>query len=525
MDNEKEEIDLTIGELIRRKRQKRIVSSLTITILAVNIVALILLTISFLSINRYQNILIDREADVLGIQSLLYIQALRENALKIDMVEGQKPVATLDPITAQTMMVGLGESSPSEVRLYDKTGSLVFDSQWWAYGGHPTHQDKTANIAAPDDDILMALLSGQTTKKIVKNFNKAPNIRVGRPFKYGADTIGALVLDYNVTFIGDMVRVMRMEIGVIFISGLALMILLSIYLTGVLGQPLKRLARAADSMRRNYGRHDEIPDFTNRNDEIGDLSGALRELTDALQLRMKSIERFAADVSHELKNPLTSLRSAIETLDKIKDPTKIAKLRDIIVHDLTRMDRLISDISAASRLDAELSQDIADSIDLTQFIEMTVERNNMMLKNMADNGYKKLPHIIFENQSSQKIFIQGKGDRLSQVFDNILSNALSFAPEESEITVRLKNQNGVARVSISDQGPGIPENKMDTIFNRFYTDRPFDDKFGNNSGLGLSICRQIIQAHRGRIRAENIKNTDGKSIGARFVIYLPIQIL
>lgn len=523
MDQEFSDIEPTIGELIRRKRQKRIVSSLTITILAVNIVALILLTISVLSINRYQNILIEREEDVLQIQSNLYLQALRENALDIDMTESTMPTAHIDHIAAQTMMLRLGENSPAESRLYDKDGTLIVNSQWWDYGGH--HSKKTTKkTTAPDDDILMELLAGNKKSKIVKPFNQTPTIRVGVPFKYGAETIGAIVLDYHVTFIGDMVRVMRMEIAVVFISGLALMILLSIYLTGVLGHPLKKLARAADAMRRNYGRRGEIPDFTNRNDEIGDLSGALRELTEALKFRMKSIERFAADVSHELKNPLTSLRSAVETLDRIDDPKKIKKLREIIVHDLIRMDRLISDISAASRLDAKLSEDDAENINLVEFLEASVTRKHLMLKNMAENGYKNLPSIIFDNNSYLPLVINGNSDRLLQVMDNILSNALSFAPENSQITVTLNQKNGVAVISISDEGPGIPENKIETIFNRFYTDRPFDDKFGNNSGLGLSICRQIINAHQGRIRAENIKDKEGKITGARFIIYLPTQI-
>lgn len=517
---EDQEIEPTIGELIRRKRQKRLVSSLTITILAVNTVALILLTISVLSINRYQDILINREADVLQIQSHLYIQALRENALQIDMKQSKMPVAAIDHVSAKTMMLRLGENSPAQSRLYDKDGSLIVDSKWWDYGGKPL-QPATSPKTAPDDDILMDILAGNRNSKIIKPFNQTPNIRVGIPFKYGTETIGAIVLDYDVTFIGDMVRVMRMEIAVIFISGLALMILLSIYLTGVLGHPLKKLASAADAMRRNYGRHGEIPDFTDRNDEIGDLSGALRELTDALHLRMKSIEQFAADVSHELKNPLTSLRSAIETLDKIDDPEKIKKLREIIVHDLIRMDRLISDISAASRLDAELSEDDAEDIDLHKFLDANITHKHMMLKNMSDDGHKNLPTIILKDETHLPMVVSGSSDRLAQVMDNLLSNALSFSPEGSEINVTLNQKNGVACITISDQGPGIPENKLDTIFNRFYTDRPFDDKFGNNSGLGLSICRQIINAHKGRIRANNTKNSDGKITGARFSIYLP----
>jgi len=262
----------------------------------------------------------------------------------------------------------------------------------------------------------------------------------------------------------------------LFGGTLIITILLSIYLSGVIARPLRKLAKAAEAVRMGNATAQDIPDMSKRHDEIGDLSVVLRDMTAALWERMDAMERFAADVSHELKNPLTSLRSAVETAERVKKDSDRAKLMSIIHHDVARLDRLITDISNASRLDTELSRE------------------------------------AFE--------VMGSEGRLIQLFQNLLSNALSFAPDNSIINISALSDGEKAHIIFEDQGPGIPAAKIETIFERFYSERPSHEDYGQHSGLGLSICKQITDAHRGRIFAENIMDESGKVKGASFHVML-----
>jgi two-component system sensor histidine kinase ChvG len=266
----------------------------------------------------------------------------------------------------------------------------------------------------------------------------------------------------------------------------------------------------------------EIPDFTDRSDEIGHLSGTLRDMTKALYGRIDAIESFAADVAHELKNPLTSLRSATETLPLAKTEDARERLMEIIQHDVMRLDRLISDISDASRLDAELAREDATSVDMADLLRITVPLFNDIHR---DDKSEVVLDIAY-SPGAQPYHVLGHDSRLGQVIVNLLENAISFSPPDAPVTVSARRVDGDIQIAVEDKGPGIAPENLERIFERFYRDRP-QEMFGQNSGLGLNITRQIIAAHGGRIWAENRPPTDSdkgngrKSGGARFVIRLP----
>jgi two-component system sensor histidine kinase ChvG len=296
-------------------------------------------------------------------------------------------------------------------------------------------------------------------------------------------------------------------------------VLLSFYLAGTIARPIRKLAAAADHVRRGHGRHHEIPDFSHRGDEIGDLSGALRDMTAALWLRMDAIESFAADVAHEIKNPLTSLRSAVETVARVRDPDQQRRLMSIIEDDIQRMDRLISDISNASRLDAELSRAESEPVDIGRMLRMLTDIHETTAAERA------APRIQLELPNGADLTVPGLEGRLVQVFQNIIANALSFSSPDGTVTVHARTTGDMVEVTVTDEGPGIPEGKLGAIFDRFYTERPAGEKFGTHSGLGLSISKQIVDAHGGEIFARNRhaeSETEEENMhGAIFTVRLP----
>jgi len=294
----------------------------------------------------------------------------------------------------------------------------------------------------------------------------------------------------------------------ISIVTLMITILLSIYLSGVIARPLRNLANAAEGVRKGKIRYSDIPDMSDRHDEIGELSLVLKDMTHALGERMDMIESFAADVAHEIKNPLTSLKSAVETARVVKDKAKMDKLLDIIKHDIERLDRLITDISNASRLDSELSREMFEVVDVKQMLRDMLDAYKSPLEREADfqgnsdEALKDGVMITLDLPDYADIYVQGSEGRLVQVFQNILSNALSFSPLHSTIRIRVKLKNNRVTILFDDEGLGIPENKLTSIFDRFYSERPQHEEYGRHSGLGLSICKQIISAHKGMIYAE-----------------------
>jgi two-component system sensor histidine kinase ChvG len=287
-------------------------------------------------------------------------------------------------------------------------------------------------------------------------------------------------------------------------------VVLSLLLAGTIAGPMRRLSAAAERVQTAGNARAEIPDFSDRPDEIGHLSGALRRMTDALYNRIEAIERFAADVAHELKNPLTSLRSAVETLPLAKKPEDRERLNAIIQHDVRRLDRLITDISSASRLDAELARESADKVDVEKLAETMVA----IQKDIAAG--RDVNVVLGKRAGRGAAVISGHEGRLAQVFSNLIDNAVSFSPPGGTVTVTLATAAEDVTVTVMDEGPGITGD-LGRIFQRFYTDRPDSEGFGDHSGLGLSISKQIVEAHKGSIRAHNREDRSG----AVFTIVLP----
>ena len=309
--------------------------------------------------------------------------------------------------------------------------------------------------------------------------------------------------------IDDILRAERAILLQVFAVALLVMLLSSFYLAGTIAEPIQRLAAAADRVRSGMGGRGDIPNFPERDDEIGDLADSLKSMTAGLYDRIDAIERFAADVAHELKNPLTSLASAVEMFGRAKDDDSRARLLDIIRGDVKRIDRLITDISDASRLDAELSREASQPVALSRLLSTIIE-----VYRMTDGDHAV--EFVLRDQLPPGLIVRGRDERLGQVFRNLIDNAVSFSPTGGAVTVTALRHEMVARVTVEDEGPGIPADNLESIFERFYTERP-GDTFGRNSGLGLSIARQIIEGAGGRIYAEN-----RESGGARLIVELPV---
>jgi two-component system sensor histidine kinase ChvG len=301
-------------------------------------------------------------------------------------------------------------------------------------------------------------------------------------------------------------------------------VVLSFLLAGTIAGPVRRLAESAQLVRRRIRTRVEIPDLSHRRDEIGHLSGSLRDMTDALYTRIEAIESFAADVAHELKNPLTSLRSAVETLPLAKSDESRSRLLAVIQHDVRRLDRLISDISDASRLDAEMQRHEAQPVELIKLLTTVVGVAN----ERRDDGVTV--DLKFEGGRPAAFTVLGHDSRLGEVIDNLIDNARSFSPSGGTVRVTCRRVKNEVEITVDDDGPGVPADAVEKIFERFYTHRP-DQDFGQNSGLGLSISKHIIEAHGGRIWAENRQpvasavstapDETPAPLGARFIVRLP----
>lgn len=322
---------------------------------------------------------------------------------------------------------------------------------------------------------------------------------------------------YGVLFVstesGDIDAILREERATlleVFLVAIGVMVITSLYLSGAIAEPVRRLAAAADRVRSGRAGREMIPSMAERGDEIGELSVSLSEMTRALYDRIDAIESFAADVAHELKNPLTSLKSAVDMLQRAETAEARERLMGVVRNDVKRIDRLITDISDASRLDAELSREQAEPVDLAHLLETVVEvyRFTEISKGVA---------IALDTTLPPKATVIARDERLGQVLRNLIDNAVSFSPAGGTVLISARAEGHTAVLTVEDDGPGIPPENLETIFNRFYTERPADHGFGKNSGLGLSIVRQIVTGLGGRVRAENRRQG-----GARFVVELPL---
>ncbi|EJF89513.1 hypothetical protein ME1_00283 [Bartonella vinsonii subsp. arupensis OK-94-513] len=346
-------------------------------------------------------------------------------------------------------------------------------------------------------------------------------VSVAVPVQRYRAVVGALLLSTTGSDIDNIVKGERLVIFKVFAVVSSVLLVLSLFLAHTIAHPLSKLSASANRVRNGNNKRVEIPDFSMREDEIGHLSTSIRDMTNALYMRIEAIERFAADVSHELKNPLTSLRSAVETLPLAKNEEAQEQLLEIIQHDVRRLDRLITDISDASRLDAELARETAQIVDMTSLLESLVHAVQEVYRNTQTIDVSL---NIIPRPHGKAYLVLGHELRLGQVISNLIENARSFIPHDNgKICITMKSHASTLILTIEDNGPGIRSENIERIFERFYTDRPNEDAFGQNSGLGLSISRQIIEAHNGTISAENVVDPElGKSkTGARFIIMLP----
>lgn len=535
----------------------RLLSPLTRRILTVNILPLAMLVAGILYLDEYREGLIVAELASLETQAEIFAGALGEGAI------GTRPDGAqfILPNVARPMLRRLTAPTRTRARVFVADGAEVADSLFLTGQGGAV---QVQALPPPDDsdvptsafngiyDLFVALLpAGERLPQFPGTVPlRASDLPVAAtaldgevgtarwsqdgggmllgataPVQRFKQVLGAVLLTATSDDIDAAVRAVRFDILKVFAVVLALTVLLSLYLAGAIARPVRRLAAAADRVRHGHGEADEIPDFTRRRDEIGDLSESLRDMTESLWQRIEANESFAADVAHEIKNPLTSLRSAVETVARVGDPAKQSALMDIIQDDVKRLDRLISDISDASRLDAELARGEMEAIDLGRLLPALVQVHETALAQgngtgETGAGERRVPALVFRGESTD-CTVRGIEGRLVQVFQNLISNARSFTPPEGEISLSVRRDRRDIVVHVDDQGPGIPVDSLDSIFERFYSERPEGESFGRHSGLGLSISRQIIEAHGGAIHAENIHGAQGKRLGARFVVRLP----
>ena len=531
-------------------------SSLSLRILAVNLAAPVLLVLGLLFLDEYEDTLIATELEALHTQGELIAASLGESAVVVETENADFPsfipngnLRIIQPDTARQLVRRLAGLAQLRARLFDRDGNLIADSrllqgpggevqvidlpplaedkldQWLrqayvtATGRFGLGRDLEAytergnSVASDYKEVMAALEQGETGDAVRLRADREKMLTVAVPVQFYRQVVGAVFISREGRNIDKRLFAVRGSILAMFGWVLGLTILTSIYLASTIGRPLRILAEAAEKVRHAKTRRHSIPDMTHRSDEIGELSGALREMTESLWQRLDAIESFAADVAHELKNPLTSLRSAVETVARVKDPEQQKKLMSIILDDVSRLDRLISDISDASRLDAELSRAETGPVKLGALLDALAQMQNA-------NDDTKAPKVNLEIAAAESLTITGLEGRLAQVFRNLIVNAVSFSPPGGTITVRATREGPFACVDVLDQGPGIPAGKEKAIFERFYSERPEAEKFGTHSGLGLSISKQIVEAHRGIISAGN--RNDGGGTGARFIVRLPL---
>lgn len=529
--------------------RRHAMSPITRRILAVNILALLILAAGMLYLADYRRGLIAAELAALRTQTELFAAALGEATATVDAAGVE---AFVPPVTTQ-MVRRLVEASGTRARLFGVDGTLLADSRLLVgpggtvqiqelpppptgeqrlnqvleavvrmfdrrpeTGGEEIYTEKPVEVAADYSEIMMAL-QGEVADGVRAVSSGGTMLSVAAPVQRYKQVLGALMLSKSSREIDAAVLDVRIEILKIFAVTLVVTVLVSLYLAGTIARPLLRLAAAAERVRRDISLEHTIPDYSKRRDEIGVLAVALRQMTAALRLRMDSIERFAADVAHEIKNPLSSLRSAVETATRVNDPEQRRKLLSIIEDDVCRLDRLISDISDASRLDVELARAQAVPVNLRELFNVLITVTETAAK-------QRNVRLRVDMPGHQSLVVRGLETRLVQVFRNLLANALSFSPPGGQIRIRAVRDKTSVITEVVDDGPGIPEGKEKSIFERFYSERPQGEKFGTHSGLGLSISQQIVEALEGTIYAENRRRRDGTVCGARFVVRLPAAV-
>lgn len=373
------------------------------------------------------------------------------------------------------------------------------------------------------NDFIEAKTALKGVAKGVVRINKRNELTltVAVPVKRLSKVLGVLQISVSGQEIYDLLSKDRNNLLLLFFMAFAMSMVISLILSKHISEPMNELTSAArifqdTGFRTRLSVGNSIPNLSSRQDEIGTLSRTFLSMLDALKERISDTENFAADVSHELKNPLTSLKSGLETLERIDDPKKREKLGRVIHHDIKRIDRLIQDISTTSRLGGELQRAQIETVSMKKLLSELVDFYNTSGLN------HDIPLVLTISDQNHPYNIQAIGDKIGQVFRNLFDNALSLSPKGSEIHIDIQQDKEWVLIHVCDQGPGIPEEALTRIFERFYSHRPHDSYFGSHSGLGLSIVRQIVQTHGGHIRAKNLRDDQGHITGASFEIQFPI---
>ncbi|KQM70693.1 sensor histidine kinase [Sphingomonas sp. Leaf20] len=496
--------------------------SLTRRILAVNIFALLLLAGGFFYLDSYRSRILDSRVAQAGREARLIGEAL----------------AAVAPALRDPLIVRLGNDTGSRIRLYDAAGKPIVDSRLLGLRNFvlqdpdkedwgqdvarfldavidivvmapraPLYRERGAGQSWPDVD--RARQHQRISATVWRAPDRTPVITASAPLPRG----GVVMTTVNARDITRTVRIERFRLSMVLLLVSIVSVLLSLFLARTIVRPLRRLARAAVRVRLGRAREVVVPRLPSRRDELGMLARALSDMSLALRARIDATEAFAADVTHEMKNPLASLRSAVEGLSRVRDPALQEQLMAIVRDDVHRLDRLISDISDASRLDAQLSRAKFEPVDMATLIDG-------LLAQRTARGVERDIRIRFDRGTDGPFVILGEGARLERVIENVIDNAVSFSPDGGLITVSTVRGAQHLVIRIEDEGPGVPEDARDAIFRRFHSVRPESETFGRHSGLGLAIARTIVEGHQGAITVESREDRLG---GARFVIRIPLN--
>lgn len=553
-------------------------STLSRRIIILNLGALLVLVSGFLYMNQFREGLIDARVQSLLTQGEIIAAAISASAttdsdtvtidpqqlLELDTGESVAPVEEglselefpINPERVAPILRRLILPTGTRARIYDRDGVLILDSRhlysrgqilrydlppppesqpgllqglwgkallWMRRGDLPLYEELAPDNGKGYPEVQAALTGSKGTIVRVNDQGEIV-VSVAVPVNRFRAVLGVLLLSTQGGDIDSVLHAERLGVVRVFLVAALVTTVLSIILASTIAGPMRRLADAAERVRRSIKARAALPDFTHRRDEIGHLSGTLRDMTNALYDRIEAIESFAADVAHELKNPLTSLRSAVDTLHLATNKADLARLIKIARHDVRRLDRLISDISDASRLDAELAREESEPIDIANLLSTVIS----ILNDTHNPNESEVELFIRDAPAGRNAFVvSGHASRLGQVISNLLDNARSFSAPGGRVWVTARRLARHIEILVEDEGPGIAPENLERIFRRFYTDRPGSEAFGQNSGLGLSISRQIVESHHGRIWAENriAKDTRGQAriVGARMVVRLPTK--
>ena len=534
----------------RRRRSWAILSPILWRIMAVNLLALGVFGGGILYLDQFRDNLMNQHVASLEAQAEIIAAALGESAAAGPESED------LAPLPARQMIQRLAPPTGTRARLFSVSGTLIADSRdmepassvyivplppegekqglkdrfiaWinrtldklGSDADLPLYQERQDQVASDYAEVVAAL--GGESQTVVRQLEDGMLlVSVAEPVQRFRRVLGALMLSADSTDIQVIIEAERLNFLQVISIAVGITLLLSVFLAGTIARPIRGLARAADQVKGGIGRSEVLRKFSTRRDEIGSLSRSLTSMTLTLYRQLDAMEQFAADVTHEIKNPLSSLRSAVETVQRTDDPKVQTKLLGIIQDDVRRLDRLISDISDASRLDAELSRSQMEPVDIGMMTSTLIDDYRTTIDKLEIT-------IDFTLPEKRQFVINGIEGRLGQVLRNLIDNAISFTSKGGKIGIHISVEKDCLIILIEDEGPGLPAGAETRIFERFYSERPSRELFGRHSGLGLSISRQIIEAHGGQIEARNRTESgqdesDKAQSGAQFRIELPLK--